>query len=77
MPSRFDQKQKSLTRRFLLVLGIMVFVCVTAMGLLVMFGQLDLNLSATQRYTVGGLFIAYGIIRFVRIFRKSPDDEKV
>jgi hypothetical protein len=76
MSSNLHDKQKSLKRRFLLILGVTVFICVTAMGLMIMFWtKLDLNLSYTQRLIVGGLFIAYGILRFTRIFKKRPNEE--
>jgi hypothetical protein len=71
----FD-KQKSLKRRFLLILGIAAFIAVVTFGLMIMFwDKLELNLSHTQRLMVGGLVIAYGILRFTRIFKKQPDDE--
>jgi len=76
MSLNLRDKQKSLKRRFLLILGVTVFVCVTGMGLMIMFWtKLNLNLSSTQRLMVGGLFIAYGILRFTRIFKKQPDEE--
>ena len=37
--------------------------------------KLDLNMGSTQRMTVGGLLVAYGIYRSFRIFKKQPDDE--
>jgi cytochrome c biogenesis protein CcdA len=76
MSSNLHDKQKSLKRRFLLILGVTTLVCVTGMGLMVMFwDKLNLNLTNTQRYVVGGLFIAYGVLRFTRIFNKKPEDE--
>jgi hypothetical protein len=74
MPSDLHNKQKSLKRRFLLILGITVFICVSAMGLMIIFDQLNLDLSPTYRVLVGGLFILYGILRVTRIFRKQPDE---
>jgi len=75
MSSNFNNKQKSLKRRFLLILGITTLVCVIAMGVMIMFwDKLNLNLSNTQRLVVGGLFIAYGILRFTRILRKEPNE---
>jgi hypothetical protein len=45
------------------------------MGLMIMFwNKLNLGLSDTQKYIFGGLFIGYGIVRFVRIFKKQPDE---
>ena len=71
----FD-KQKSLKRRFLLILGIAAFIAVVSFGLMIMFwDKLELNLSHTQRLMVGGLVIGYGILRFTRVFKKQPDDE--
>jgi len=74
MQSKFYNKQKSLKRRFLLILGLVVFVSVSGLGVLIIFNQLNLALSLTERLMFGGLFIAYGIIRFIRIFRKDPDE---
>jgi cytochrome c biogenesis protein CcdA len=76
MPSRFKHKQKSLERRFLLVLGVAVFLGAVVLGLLLMFDQLNLALSPTQRYVFGGLIIVYGVIRVARIFKKEPPDEE-
>ena len=35
----------------------------------------SLDLSTTQRFLFGGFFIAYGVLRFSRIFKIRPDDE--
>ena len=65
-----SDKQKSPLRRFLFILGAAFFVVVVILGLMIMFwDKLPLQLSPTQRYTFGGLFILYGLLRFVRIFR--------
>jgi len=65
MSSNLHDKQKSLTR-----------VCVTILGLMIMFtDKLELNMGNTQRMAVGGLLVAYGIYRSFRIFKKQPDDE--
>ncbi|WP_342646980.1 hypothetical protein [Mucilaginibacter sp. CSA2-8R] len=65
-----SDKQKSPLRRFLFILGAAFFVVVVILGLMIMFwDKLPLQLSQTQRYTFGGLFILYGVLRFVRIFR--------
>ncbi|WP_158990008.1 hypothetical protein [Mucilaginibacter sp. L196] len=76
MSSNLHDKQKSLTRRFLLILGVATLVCVTILGLMIMFtDKLNLNMGNTQRMTVGGLLVAYGIYRSFRIFKTQPDDE--
>ena len=76
MSLRYDTRQKSLKRRFLLILGLITLVCVLAMGLTLMFWKkFDFGLTPTYRYLLGGLLITYGIVRFVRIFRKDDDEE--
>ena len=55
MSINFDDKQKSLKRRFLLILGIITFTCFLALGIMVMFWQgLPVQLSDTQRKIFGG-----------------------
>jgi len=67
--SEFD-KQKSPKRRFLFILGAALFVGIFILGVLIMFWKaLPLNISNSQRYTFGGLFIVYGILRFIRIVK--------
>ncbi|WP_461450538.1 hypothetical protein [Mucilaginibacter sp.] len=76
MSSNLHDKQKSLTRRFLLILGVATLLCVTIFGLMIMFNNnLELNMGTTQRMAVGGLLVAYGIYRSFRIFKKQPQDE--
>jgi hypothetical protein len=63
-------KQKSPKRRFLFILGAALFIGIFILGVLIMFWKaLPLNLSDSQRYTFGGLFIVYGILRFIRIMK--------
>jgi hypothetical protein len=65
-----DFKQKSPTRRFLFILGAALFVGISIIGLMIIFwSRLPLPLTQTQRYTFGGLFIVYGIMRFIRVIR--------
>ncbi|WP_295770541.1 hypothetical protein [uncultured Mucilaginibacter sp.] len=65
-----NDEQKSPQRRFLFILGAALFIVVIILGLMIMFwDKLPLNLSQTQRYTFGGLFIVYGVLRFIRIVR--------
>ena len=70
MLNRDFYKQKSPKRRFLFILGGALFIGITILGLLIIFWKaLPLRLSDTQRYTFGGLFIAYGILRFFRTIK--------
>ncbi len=69
-------KQKSLKRRFLLILGATTFTFILALGLMIMFwDRMPLNLSQVQRYIFGSLVILYAILRFSRLFKKDTDEE--
>jgi len=70
-----NNEQKSPARRFLLILGVAGFICVTALGLMIIFwDQMLPNLSKGQRWTFGLILIAYGILRFSRLIKKKPDE---
>jgi len=74
MSSNLHDKQKSPKRRFLL-LNVIRLIAVVAVGLLIMFyNKVDLNLSNTQKMVVGGLFIVYGVLRFVLSFKNQPNE---
>ncbi|OKS89451.1 hypothetical protein [Mucilaginibacter polytrichastri] len=69
-------KQKSLKRRFLLILGATTFVFILALGLMIMFwSQMPLQLTKWQRIAFGSLVIIYAVLRFSRLFKKDPDEE--
>jgi hypothetical protein len=79
MPYKFNFGQKSPKRRFLLILGFITFIACFAFGLMIMFwGRLihRLDLSNTQRFAFGSLFLIYGLLRFSRLLRKEPEDEE-
>lgn len=70
--------QKSPPRRFLLILGGVVFVLILAWGLMVIFDKrIFVNLSETQRLLFGGLIIIYAVLRFSRLLtrRSKHEDE--
>ena len=76
MLNRDFDKQKSPKRRFLFILGVALFIGIAILGLLIMFWEaLPLRLSDSQRYTFGGLFIAYGILRFIRILKTNDYEQ--
>ena len=78
MPYKFTFKQKSPQRRFLFILGFITFLACFTIGLMVLFwGKLvdRLDLPAGERWAVGGLLIIYSLIRFLRFFKKEPDEE--
>jgi hypothetical protein len=78
MRNKFEFKQKSLQRRFLFILGLITFIACLTLGLMVMFwGRLaeKLNMPAGQRMLLGSLLLIYSVIRFLRFFKKNPDEE--
>jgi len=78
MRNKFDFEQKSPQRRFLFILGLITFIACFTMGLMVMFwGKLidRLDLPAGQRILIGSLLLVYSVIRFLRFFKKSPDEK--
>ncbi|MDB5009236.1 MAG: hypothetical protein JWR67_2649 [Mucilaginibacter sp.] len=75
MPFTFHNKQKSLKRRFLLILGVITFICFFALGLMVIFWDgIAQQLPAYQRKIFGGMLIIYSVLRFSRIFKKEEDE---
>jgi len=68
-------EQKSPARRFLLILGVLGFVCVITLAVMVMFWDAMLpNLSKTQRIVFGLVLVGYGVLRFSRLIKKKPDE---
>ncbi len=71
-----NKKQKSLKRRFLLILGVATFICVCTLGGMIIFWDLMLpSMSKTQKIVIGSVLIIYGVLRFSRILKKDPDEE--
>jgi len=69
-------KQKSLKRRFLFILGVLVVVCLTTMGLMVIFWDaMPLNMTTTYKRVFGGVILLYALIRIPRLFKKDTDEE--
>jgi cytochrome c biogenesis protein CcdA len=70
-----NKEQKSPARRFLLILGVLGFVSVFALGLMVIFWTSMLpNITKTQRIIFGLVLIAYGVLRFSRLLKKKTDE---
>ncbi len=75
MSSTFDKKQKSLKRRFLLILGLVTFICFFAFGIMVIFWDgFALQLPDYQRKIFGGMIVIYSILRFSRLLKKDEDE---
>ncbi len=78
MAYQFNFKQKSLKRRFLLILGFVTFLACLILGLMFMFYDAiiqKLDMSKTERLAIGALFVAYSVLRFSRLFKKEAEDE--
>ena len=75
MPIKFDNRQKSLKRRFLLILGAITAVCVLALGLMIIFWENMLpQLTGYQRTGFGVLIMIYAVLRFARLLKRDPDE---
>jgi hypothetical protein len=70
-----NNQQKSPQRRFLLILGAIVFLCIFGWGLFIIFdANLFPNLPKTQKTLIGLLIIVYAVLRFSRLIKKKPDE---
>ena len=79
MPYKFDSKQKSLKRRFLLILGVATLIACVTFGLMIMFYDPlieRLDMSKTERLALGALLLLYSVLRFSRLFKRDPQDEE-
>ena len=74
MSFNFNDKQKSLKRRFLLILGIITFIGFCILGGMVMFWQgLPVQLTDWQRKIFGAMIILYSVLRFSRLLKKDNE----
>jgi cytochrome c biogenesis protein CcdA len=66
-----NNKKKSLTERFLFVLGFLFFVLYFCFGLAVIFWKkLPLDMPQNYRILFGVIIIVYAFLRFIRFFKK-------
>lgn len=71
-----NKKQKSLNRRFLLILGATAFLGFLILGLMVIFwNKFPLDMPKYQRIGFGCIVIIYAFVRFSRLLRKEKDEE--
>ncbi len=67
-----ERVQKSLKGRFLLVIGILLFLVYFVLGMIVIFWkELPLNLPQQYRLMFGVLLIVYSFFRFLRLLQKK------
>ncbi len=75
MLHRYQDKEKSLTRRFLLILGVVTFICFLVLGAMIIWGVIPLELPKYQKVLFGSLIVVYSVLRFSRLLKKRPDEE--
>jgi hypothetical protein len=76
MSFKFNDKRKSPKKRFLLILGAVVFVCFLGLGFMVIFSDKILPGAGYQKPLFGGLIIIYSILRFSRLLKKEENEEE-
>jgi hypothetical protein len=70
-----NNRQKSPSRRFLLIFGGVVFAALITLGLLILFdSQFFPSLERPMRTWFGILVLIYAILRVSRIFKKRTDE---
>jgi len=69
-----DFQKKSLKERFLLVIGMMLFLAYLIFGLIFIFWKsMPIDMQPTYRIAFGVLLIVYSFIRFFRIFNLNNE----
>ena len=78
MPILSNQnKQKSLKRRFLLILGAIAFTSLLVLGgMFIFWDKIPIDLTTIQKRLFGAFIIVYAVIRFQRLIRKDPNEEE-
>lgn len=71
-----ENQQKSPQKRFLFILGSVMFVFYFVLGLTILFWEdIPLNLSRTYRIVFGSFLIMYSFLRMVRLIQTRRDDD--
>jgi hypothetical protein len=69
-----DFQKKSLKERFLLVIGMTLFLAYLILGLIFIFWKsMPIAMQPTYRIAFGVLLIVYSVIRFFRIFNSNNE----
>ena len=70
-----NNRQKSPARRFLLILGIVAFICFSTLGLMIIFWDAMLpTFPKVQKIAFGCIIIIYAAVRFSRILKRNRDE---
>jgi uncharacterized membrane protein (DUF485 family) len=71
-----ENQQKSPQKRFLFILGSVMFVFYFVLGLTILFWEdIPLNLSKTYRIVFGSFLIMYSFLRMVRLIQTRRDED--
>lgn len=74
MLHRRNEMQKSPQKRFLLILGLVMFAFYLVLGLIIIFwDEIPLSLNKTYRILFGSILIVYSFFRFVRLVQIRKD----
>lgn len=69
-----NMKKKSPKERFLLIIGIVLFLSYLVMGLALIFWKtFPINLPRNYRIALGAVLIVYSVIRFLRVFNDNKE----
>lgn len=69
-----NKKQKSLSQRFLFILGLLMFSFYLVLGLMFIFWKtMPVQLEYKFRMLFGGVLIVYAFIRFIRLMQARKD----
>lgn len=71
-----QNQQKSPQKRFLFILGSVMFVFYFVLGLTILFWEdIPLDLSRTYRIVFGSFLIIYSFLRMVRLIQTRRDED--
>ena len=69
-------KKKSLSERFLLILGLLFFAIYFILGVTIIFWKsFPILMETKYRVALGIVLIVYSILRFLRFFNSNREDE--
>lgn len=74
MYRKFEDRQKSPARRFLLILGVVMFTLYSVMGAMIIFWSsfpLMYGVDVKWKIAFGVLLIVYSFFRFIRLIKQS------
>lgn len=65
-------QKKSLKERFLLVIGVLLFLVYLVLGLIVIFWkEMPISMPTAYRIAFGVILIVYSFVRFLRFFKSN------